>query len=77
MLIGLTSLAMSTIVLEALPGKLDIKRHSPSIFYLSNSRCFVSTGKHHKIAKKDANKKGGGVYPVYSEINLPLILYVW
>ena len=28
------SLAMSTIVLKALPGKLDIKRHSPSILYL-------------------------------------------
>ena len=27
------SLAMSTSVLKALPGKLDIKRHSPSIFY--------------------------------------------
>ena len=35
------SLAMSTSVLKALPGKLDIKRHSPSIliyifpFYLN------------------------------------------
>ena len=29
------SLAMSTSVLEALPGKLDIKRHSPNIIYLS------------------------------------------
>ena len=28
------SLAMSTCVLKALPGKLDIKRHSPSILYL-------------------------------------------
>ena len=28
------SLAMSTNVLEALPGKLNIKRHSPSILYL-------------------------------------------
>ena len=30
------SLAMSTSVLKALPGKLDIKRHSPSILYLLN-----------------------------------------
>ena len=30
------SLAMSTSVLKALPGKLDIKRHSPSILYLTN-----------------------------------------
>ena len=29
------SLAMSRSVLKALPGKLDIKRHSPSILYLS------------------------------------------
>ena len=28
-----TSLAMSTSVLKALPGKLDIKRRSPSILY--------------------------------------------
>ena len=28
------SLMMSTSVLKALPGKLDIKRHSPSILYL-------------------------------------------
>ena len=27
--------ALSTSVLKALPGKLDIKRHSPSILYLS------------------------------------------
>ena len=27
------SLGMSTSVLKALPGKLDIKRHSPSILY--------------------------------------------
>ena len=27
------SIAMSTSVLKALPGKLDIKRHSPSILY--------------------------------------------
>ena len=29
------SLAMSTSVLKALPGKLDIKRHSPSILYMT------------------------------------------
>ena len=28
-----TCLAMSISVLEALPGKIDIKRHSPSILY--------------------------------------------
>ena len=35
MLNRLAGLAMSTIVLKALPGKLDIKRHSPSILYVS------------------------------------------
>ena len=34
MLNRLASLAMSTSVLKALPGKLDIKSHSPSILYL-------------------------------------------
>ena len=29
------SVAMSTSVLKALPGKLDIKRHSPSILYFN------------------------------------------
>ena len=32
------SLAMSTSVLKALPGKLDIKRHSPSILYFGVHR---------------------------------------
>ena len=34
------SLALSTSVLEAFPGKLDIKRHSPSILYLQYPLCF-------------------------------------
>ena len=29
------SLAMSTSVLKALPGKLDIKRHEPGILFIS------------------------------------------
>ena len=34
-LVDIASPAMSTSVFKALPGKLDIKRHSPSILYLS------------------------------------------
>ena len=34
---SLSSLAMSTSVLKALPGKLDIKRHSPRILYMLSS----------------------------------------
>ena len=37
MLNRLASLTMSTSILKALPGKLDIKRHSPSILYVSAS----------------------------------------
>ena len=37
MLYRSTSLTMSTSVLKALPGKLDIKRHSPSILYLDSA----------------------------------------
>ena len=41
------SLAMSTSVLKALPGKLDIKRHSPSILYLNvHAGLFRSAGVH-------------------------------
>ena len=32
---------MSTSVLEALPGKLDIKRHSPSILYVLLPYCVI------------------------------------
>ena len=32
------SLTMSTSILKALPGKLDIKRHSPSILYILVNR---------------------------------------
>ena len=36
MLNHLASLTMSTSVLEALPGKLDIKRHLPNMLYIPN-----------------------------------------
>ena len=52
------SLAMSTSVLKALPGKLDIKRHSPSILYIH--QCDGGKSKsvqritiwHHTLAKR-------------------------
>ena len=34
-------LAMSTSILEALPGKLDIKRHSPSILYITQEKYII------------------------------------
>ena len=39
MLNRLASLAMSTSVFKALPGKFDIKRHLPSIVYVSGQSC--------------------------------------
>ena len=46
------SLAMSTSVLKALPGKLDIKRHSPSILYI------FSIGKLTKTQTTDVSMLG-------------------
>ena len=53
---------MSTSVLKALPGKLDIKRHSPSILYLSVERrqeliCQAVPSKH--LEKLPIRSKGG------------------
>ena len=40
----MSSRTMSTSVLEALPDKPDIKRHSPSILYISElSFCHLNT----------------------------------
>ena len=44
------SLAMSTCVLKALPGKLDIKRHSPSILYLAE---YMRIGVFKKLSTLD------------------------
>ena len=43
MLNRLASLAMSTSLLKTLPGKLDIKRHSPSILFISFQFVLVET----------------------------------
>ena len=44
------SLAMSTSVLKALPGKLDIKRHSPSILFV----IVAFPGHTHLISNRSA-----------------------
>ena len=63
------SLAMSTYVLKALPGKLDIKRLSPSILYFLHN-CGKVTRLlqtiYIKVCLKDKNKL----------INLPGYFYV-
>ena len=44
------SLAMYTSILKALPGKLDIKRHSPSILYMHVLECVFAYGKRTIIS---------------------------
>ena len=51
MLNSSASLAMSTCVLKALPGKLDIKRHSPSILYSDGHSLLSTTLKFRKTNK--------------------------
>ena len=52
------SLAMSTGVLKALPGKLDIKRHSPSILYLSVIRLDLCREYVTRSSDKNTNQFG-------------------
>ena len=51
------SLAMSTRVLKALPGKLDIERHSPNIFFFYFCRPYQL--KQHKVIKDDIDSTYG------------------
>ena len=58
------SLAMSTSVLKALPGKLDIKIHSPSILYayrqfIDNNRTFLCM--HNNLRRTVRTKTYGDV----------------
>ena len=66
------SIAMSTCVLKALPGKLDIKRHSPSSFIFGNNndtyhwRVRYLTPRHYQ----DFQKIGKYVYLLKSIYNI-------
>ena len=52
------SLAMSTSVLKALPGKVDIKRHSPSILYFTVTiLIFKTVSIHYYILVTLANSE--------------------
>ena len=75
---------MSTSILKALPGKLDIKRHSPSILYLASTLLFfqpttlqvvppimVLFAKHPKVNDYDllsVNRVVCGAAPLSPEI---------
>ena len=67
MLDRLASLAMSTSVPKALPGKLDIKRHSPSILYI-----FYNSGRHNKTTK---GCNAGCEQPEYEVVGFTLNRY--
>ena len=47
------SLAMSTSVLKALPGKLDVKRHSPGILYLYLRILIAFLADHFQVSHID------------------------
>ena len=63
MLNRLASLATSTSVLKALPGKLDIKRHSPSILYILPQGRFATTIKELSGRVLDLRLRGYGFEP--------------
>ena len=48
------NLSMSTSLLKALPGKLDIKKHSPSILYIPEDRLSFSDTAPQLIASNDS-----------------------
>ena len=49
-LVDIASLVMSTSILKAKPGKLDIKRREPSILFISFTNCFtLQTGGYDVI----------------------------
>ena len=64
-----TRLTMSTSVLKALRGKLDVKRREPAILYIRDT-CYVNTATHKLRNKKrrfDYYKKcSQGWTPPYS-----------
>ena len=52
---------MSTSVLKALPGKLDIKRHSPSILYFSASLAMSTSVLEALTGKLDIKRHSPGI----------------
>ena len=50
------SFAMSTSLLKALPGKLDVKRHSPSILYISESLAMSTSVLNALLGKLDIKR---------------------
>ena len=59
---------MSTSVVKALPGKLDIKRHSPSILYISASLAMSTSGLKAMPGKPDIKRHAPSILYISASI---------
>ena len=64
------SLAMSTSILKALLGKLDIKRHSPSILYISASLAMSTSILKALLGKLDIKRHSPSILYFSSQFML-------
>ena len=72
------SLAMSTSVLEALPGKLDIKRHSPGILYVLLIIAFFFTSIGPVVSEKmfeNVDRRTGDGWTMEGQWTLESLVY--
>ena len=60
---------MSTSVLEAMPGKLDIKRHSPSILYFLASLAMSTKVLEVLPGKLDIKRHSPSILYIYGKIS--------
>ena len=58
---------MSTSILKALPGELDIKRHSPSILYLFQSQTETDVSKTAATENGDKVKSDADVIKTFKQ----------
>ena len=66
---------MSTSVLKALPGKLDIKRHSPSILYISASLAMPTSVLNALPGKLDIKRHSPSILYLFKTKNATDIYY--
>ena len=67
---------MSTSILKALPGKLDIKRHSPSILYISASLAMSTRVLEALSYKLDIRRHSPKVFSMYICKYLYIMFYL-
>ena len=74
------SLTMSTSILKALPGKPDIKRHSPSILYISASLAMSTSVLKALPGKLDIKRHEPSIlymHPLFRGGFAPTMLISW